>query len=158
MFIWGWGGDVDPNFILGIMTTNSIEAWSDCMWSNEEYDQLFLEQQTQIDIQERIETIHRMQQIVYDESPYIPLVYPLDLEAANTPTWTGWVRANSGKGAWWYNTQMDSYLAVSPGEAEAEESGSNTGLIVGIVAAVIVVAALLLWLVRRGRGRAEYEG
>jgi len=158
MFIWGWGGDVDPNFILGIMTTNSIEAWSDCMWSNEEYDQLFLEQQTQIDIQERIETIQRMQQIVYDESPYIPLVYPLDLEAADTATWTGWVRAAGGKGAWWYNTQMDSYLAVSPGEAEAEEGGSNTGLIVGIVAAVVVVAALLLWLVRRGRGRAEYEG
>jgi peptide/nickel transport system substrate-binding protein len=25
MFIWGWGGDVDPNFILSVMTTSSIE-------------------------------------------------------------------------------------------------------------------------------------
>jgi len=45
LFIWGWGGDVDPNFILSIMTTGSIENWSDCMWSNAEYDKLFLEQQ-----------------------------------------------------------------------------------------------------------------
>ncbi len=42
LFIWGWGGDIDPNFILSIMTTSSIEAWSDCIWSNEEYDDLFL--------------------------------------------------------------------------------------------------------------------
>ena len=26
LFIWGWGGDIDPNFILSIMTTSSIEA------------------------------------------------------------------------------------------------------------------------------------
>ena len=98
MFIWGWGGDVDPNFILSILTTDSIESWSDCNWSNAEYDKLFLEQQTTIDVQERIAIVQQMQQIVYDESPYIPLVYPLDLEAANKGKWTGWVRANEDRG------------------------------------------------------------
>ena len=77
MFIWGWGGDVDPNFILSVLTTNSIENWSDCIWSNAEYDKLFLQQQTTLDVQERIAIVKQMQQIVYDESPYIPLVYPL---------------------------------------------------------------------------------
>jgi peptide/nickel transport system substrate-binding protein len=157
LFIWGWGGDVDPNFILSIMTTNSIEAWSDCNWSNAEYDELFLRQQTQIDVQERIATVHRMQEIVYDESPYIPLVYPLDLLSADTADWTGWVRAAGGKGAWWYNTQMDSYLAVQPGSAEEETTGgSSTALLAGIVAAVIVVALVVL-LVRRGRGAKAEE-
>ena len=52
LFIWGWGGDVDPNFILSVLTTGSIEAWSDCIWSNAEYDKLFLEQQTTIDVAE----------------------------------------------------------------------------------------------------------
>ena len=98
MFIWGWGGDVDPNYILSVMTTGSIESWSDCMWSNTEYDRLFLEQQTTIDVQERIALVHQMQQIIYDESPYIPLVYPHDLEAANKGTWTGWVRASNEQG------------------------------------------------------------
>ena len=158
MFIWGWGGDIDPNFILSILTTSSIEAWSDCMWSNEEYDRLFLKQQTQIDVQERIKTVQRMQQIVYEESPYIPLVYPLDLEAADTGTWTGWVRAGHGKGLWWYNTQMDSYLAVHPGEAETQAEGGNTGLIVGIVVVVILVVVIIVLLMRRGRGQTEVEG
>ena len=39
-----------------------------------------------------------MQQIVYDESPYIPLVYPLDLEAYNTTQWAGWVRVAERQG------------------------------------------------------------
>ena len=158
LFIWGWGGDVDPNFILSIMTTDSIQNWSDCNWSNAEYDQLFLEQQTTIDVQERIAIVHRMQQIVYDESPYILLVYPKDILAANKGTWTGWVRANNDKGAWWYNTQPDTYVAVHPGSAAPAEGdgGSSTGLIVGIVIAAIVVILLVVLLLRR-RGRAETE-
>jgi len=159
MFIWGWGGDVDPNFILSIMTTNSIESWSDCMWSNEEYDRLFLEQQTTIDVQERIALVKEMQQIVYDESPYILLVYPKDLEAANKGKWTGWVRANNDKGAWWYNTQPDTYVAVQPGGTTEGEAGggSSTGLIVGIVVAAIVLLLVVVLLVRRRGRRAETE-
>ena len=159
LFIWGWGGDVDPNFILSIMTTDSIESWSDCNWSNAEYDQLFLEQQTTIDVQERIAIVHRMQQIVYDESPYILLVYPKDLLAANKGTWTGWVRANNDKGSWWYNTQPDTYLAVHPGSAEPAETdgGSSTGLIVGIVVAAAAVILIVVLLLRRRAGRVETE-
>ena len=157
LFIWGWGGDVDPNFILSVLTTDSIEAWSDCIWSNAEYDELFLEQQTTIDVQERIALVHQMQQIVYKESPYIPLVYPLDLLVANTTDWTGWVRANQNKGAWWYNTQPDSYLAVQQGAAVVEAKSSNTGLIAAIVIAAIVVVLVIVLLVRRRGGRSEVE-
>ncbi len=159
LFIWGWGGDVDPNFILSVLTTGSIESWSDSNWSNAEYDQLFLDQQTTIDVQERIAIVHQMQQIVYDESPYIPLVYPKDLLAANKGRWTGWVRANNDKGAWWYNTQPDTYVAVHPGSTASAESsgGSNTGLIVGIVIAAAAVIVLTVLLLRRRAGRAETE-
>ena len=158
MFIWGWGGDVDPNFILSIMTTNSIEAWSDCAWSNTEYDKLFAEQQSAIDLQERIALVQQMQQIAYEESPYIVLAYPKDTEAYNDVDWTGWVRANNNKGLVWRNTQMDSYMSVEPASAATEEKGGNTGLIVGIIIAVIVVAAIVVLLMRRGRGQAELEG
>ncbi|NLE23624.1 MAG: ABC transporter substrate-binding protein [Actinobacteria bacterium] len=158
MFIWGWGGDVDPNFILSVMTTNSIESWSDCIWSNKEYDELFLKQQSTIDVQERIAIVHRMQEIIYDESPYILLAYPKDLEAANKGKWTGWVRANENKGAWWYNTQPDTYLSVHPGSTtQAASSGSSTGTIIAIVVAVIVVALIAVLLLRRRSGRAETE-
>ena len=158
MAIWGWGGDVDPNFILSILTTGQIESWSDCNWSNQEYDNLFLQQQTELDLQKRIDLVHQMQQIVYDESPYIPLVYPLDLETANTGAWTGWVRANQNKGAWWYNTEPDTYLAVHPGAATAETTSSNTALIVVVVAAVVIIIIVVVLLMRRRGARTEIEG
>ena len=158
LFIWGWGGDVDPNFILSVMTTDSIEAWSDCIWSNKEYDKLFLQQQTTIDVQQRIDIVKQMQQIVYDESPYIPLVYPEYLEAADTTTWTGWVRAQDNKGGWWYNTQPDTYVAVHPGTAAVKSSSSNATLIIALVAAVVIVIAIILLLMRRRGARTEVEG
>ena len=140
------------------MTTGSIENWSDCMWSNAEYDKLFLEQQTTIDVQQRIEIVKRMQEIVYDESPYIVLVYPEYLEGADTTTWTGWVRANEDKGAWWYNTQPDSYVAVQPAAVTTEsDGGSSTGLIVGIIVAVVAVVLVVVLLLRRRSGRVETE-
>ena len=99
-----------------------------------------------------------MQQIVYKESPYIPLVYPLDLEVADTTNWTGWVRANQNKGAWWYNTQPDTYVAVQRAVAAAEKTkSSNTGLIVAVVVAVVVVVLIVVLLVRRRGRRAEVE-
>lgn len=158
MFLWGWGGDVDPNFILSVLTTNSIEAWSDCNWSNEEFDRLFAEQQKTIDVQERIALVQQMQQICYEESPYIITAYPHTTQVYNDADWTGWVRAGNNKGLTWFNTQMDSYLEVEPAGGETkEEGGGNTGLIIGIIAAVIVVAIVVLLLMRRGRGRAETE-
>ena len=86
-------------------------------------------------------------------------MYPLDLEAANKGTWTGWVRADEDRGAWWYNTLPDTYLAVQPGATTAveESGGSSTGLIVGIVVAAVVVVLVVVLLLRRRSGRAETE-
>ncbi|HJW74402.1 MAG TPA: ABC transporter substrate-binding protein, partial [Thermoleophilia bacterium] len=153
MFLWGWGGDVDPTFILSVFLTDQIESWSDCAWSNATYDRLFLEQASELDPQKRKEIIWEMQKIVYEESPYIPLTYAIDTEAYNVGSWTSWVRSPEGKGGAFYTADnIDSYLFVQPAAAEADTSGggSNTGLIVGIVVAVIVVVGIIVWLVRRG--------
>jgi len=158
MFIWGWGGDVDPNFILSIFTTDQIGNWSDCAWSNPEYDKLFLQQESTIDVQKRIELVHQMQQIVYQDTPYIVLAYPYDLEAYNDTQWTGWVRANNNKGAVWYNTQPDTYLAVHEVSSVVTSSSSNTALIAGIVAAVAIIIIIVVLLVRRRGAHVEVEG
>ena len=78
MFLWGWGGDPDPNFILSIFTTAQINSWSDCAWSDPQYDKLFLEQQTTVDPAKRADIVHQMEQIIYQQSPYVVLVYPAD--------------------------------------------------------------------------------
>jgi len=155
MFLWGWGGDVDPTFILSVFLTSQINGSSDCAWSNSTYDQLFEQQGSELDPQKRKELIWEMQKIVYEESPYIILTYAVETEAYNTGSWTGWVRAPEGKGGAFYTADnVDSYLFVQPATAEADTGGggSNTGLIVGIVVAVVVVIGIVVWLLRRRRG------
>jgi len=45
-YIWGWGGDPDPDFILSIFTTHQCLSWSDGCYSNASYDEMYSHQQT----------------------------------------------------------------------------------------------------------------
>jgi peptide/nickel transport system substrate-binding protein len=159
MFLWSWGGDLDPTYILSVFLTNQINNYSDCAWSNPTYDALFTKQASQIDQQQRKQTIYEMQKLLYEQSPYIVLVYPATLEAYSSKGWTGWVRSPSVKGgAVMTYDNIDSYLFVQPASASAAAGGgSNAGLIVGIVVAVIVVIAIVVWLLRRRRGGGPVE-
>ena len=159
MFIWRNGGDVDPTYILSCFITDQINNWSDCAYSSPTYDELFLKQSVQIDSQERLQTVQEMQQILYRERPYVPLVYPFELEAYDTKNWTGWVRSPADKGGVIYNyNNPDSYIFVRPVTGEvAAERGGNTGLVVGIEIAVVVVIGIVVWLLRRGRAKAIEE-
>ena len=158
LFLWGWGGDADPNYILSVMTTGAIGAWSDCAWSNKEYDRLFLEQQTTIDLQKRIALVHRMQEIIYEESPYIVLVYPDELEAYNHTQFTGWQRSLNNKGKVWFDALPGLYMNIQKAEVATSGGGaSSTGLIVGLVVAALAVLAIVVLLVRRRGRRAEVE-
>jgi peptide/nickel transport system substrate-binding protein len=97
MFIWGWGGDADPSFMLSVMTTGQIPkshndwaAWSDCFYSNPYYDNLFIQQQNTINITERQQIVYEMQRIVYRDSPYVVLDHAFGLYAYRTDRFTNW--------------------------------------------------------------------
>ena len=91
LYIWAWDTDVDPSFMLSVMTTDQIPddptdwtAWSDCFYANPYYDQLFIKQQNTVDEDERQAVIFEMQQILYRDCPYIVLWYPFGLYAYRT--------------------------------------------------------------------------
>ena len=78
MYIWSWGGDIDPAFMLSCFTTTQILNWSDCMYSNPAYDALYKEQAAAVDRTQRLQIVHQMQQILYQQDPYIILWYNVD--------------------------------------------------------------------------------
>ena len=49
---------------------------------------------------ERKQAIDRMQQLIYEQSPYVVLIYGNDLEAWNTAKWTGWVHSPARSATW----------------------------------------------------------
>jgi peptide/nickel transport system substrate-binding protein len=158
MFLWGWGGDPDPNFILSIFTSSQINGWSDCAWSDPTYDQLFLRQQTTIDPIRRRALVYKMEQIIYQQSPYIPTVYPESVEAINDKDWQGWqFTPGKGGGAFFTSPVMASYLTVHPVPGTAGGSHSKTWLIGLIVTIVVVIVVVALVATLRGRGKQVEE-
>jgi peptide/nickel transport system substrate-binding protein len=157
MFLWGWGGDPDPNFIMSIFTTDQINSWSDCAWSNPQYDKLFLEQQTTVDPMKRADIVHQMEQIIYQQSPYIPTAYPESVEAYNYKDWEGWSSTpGKGGGVFFTSPVMASYMTVHP--AVATKSSSSKSLLIGVIVAIIIVIAVVALVVTlRGRGKQVEE-
>jgi len=156
LYVYNWTGDVDPMFIFSIFLTNQINGWSDCAWSNATYDRLYAEQASAIDPAKRQAVLYRMQQILYQQSPYIILAYPRGLEAVNVSRWSGWVQSPAGDGSAIYSVDnIDSYLTVHARGATVAAKSSGP-LITFLVTAAISIVLIVTWLVlRRRRPRAE---
>ena len=58
LFIWGWSGNIDPDYMLADFITSQIEMWNDCCWSNKEYDSLYLQQASEMDAAKRKDRGH----------------------------------------------------------------------------------------------------
>jgi len=157
LIVWWWQGDADPQFILSLLTKGQMEWWSDTSWTDPEYEQLFMEQSTAIDPAARTTAVQRMQEIAYQEAPYLIFGYFQFLEACNTARWEGYVKAPGGYPG--YNGGVfnrDSWVGLHPATvATAEAGGSSTWVFLVIAAAVVVVIAIVL--LRRGRRGPEIE-
>ena len=156
LYIYNWTGDVDPTFMLSIFLTDQINNWSDCAWSDPQYDRLYNEQITTLDAGPRKQIIWKMEQVAYRESPYIVLAYPMGLEAVNTSRWEGWVQSPVGGSAIYSVDNIDSYLFVHP-KGAAKTQTARGGVIALIVAGVAMVAGAVSWFLLRRRRRVVEE-
>jgi peptide/nickel transport system substrate-binding protein len=86
MAMWDWVGYLDPDFMLSVVNCNQYGNWSDTGYCNPEYDKLYKEQGVTIDQEKRKEIVWEMQQILFDDRPYIQLVN-LDLITAKHSNW-----------------------------------------------------------------------
>ncbi|MBI3159169.1 MAG: ABC transporter substrate-binding protein [Chloroflexi bacterium] len=92
IIIWGWGSDPDPGFLLSVMTTDEIPTGtSETGYSNPEYDALYVQQATELDLDTRIGLVHQMQQIVFDDIVYLIPFYDANVQAYRTDRFTGWI-------------------------------------------------------------------
>lgn len=158
LFIWGWGTDADPTTILTVMASSEIGSLSDSYYANDEYDRLLAEQAQIIDLDERQKVVHDMQKILYDESPYIILLYDNALQAVNKAKWEGWTKV---EGVYFLSFNNDNYLNVKPltiKEEVAAESGksdkntdageksssNSSAVILAVIAAAVILSAIVI--------------
>lgn len=89
MYIWEFGPDPDPDFILSIFTCAQINDWSDANYCDPTYEDLYAQQRTATNLDERAAIVKQMQAQVYSQSPYAVLWYVDTLEAYRSDRWTG---------------------------------------------------------------------
>ena len=147
-----------PQRRLGYFTTDQIQKNNDACYSNPQYDALFEEQSTTLDQQQRKQIVWQMEQIFYEQSPYIVLDYPDLLEGWNVGSWSGWERIPTPDGAVAYlSDNVDNYIRVGPKAAVAASGGMSAGAIVAIIVAVVVVAGIVVVVIVRRRRRPVEE-
>lgn len=88
--LWDWIPPVDPDFQLSVLTCAQWGNNNDSGYCNPKYDELYAAQGVARDRAERQKIIDQMQQIAFDDRPYIVLVYQNVIEA-RTPKWTGFL-------------------------------------------------------------------
>ena len=164
LFVWSWGGDVDPGFILSTFTTSQIMGWSDSQYSNPDYDRLFVRQAQALDpahpddITRRKAYTDAMQKILYRDDPYVVLWYNVNLQAYRTDKWTGYALAPSGAGAPFWNQLRATYVALRPlRPAALPAADTSREWVWALVVAVVAVGAVAFALLRRRRNALEDE-
>jgi peptide/nickel transport system substrate-binding protein len=146
---------------------------SDSFYCDEEYDQLYAAQSEETDQTARADIVKQMQQILYDAVPYVVTYYYDNLEAYRSDRFTGFVGQPEGSGSLLFQYGVYTYANVAPvsadsggdttsspspgasesadasgGTAEPTSGGSNTGLIIGLAIAALVIVGLVVALVR----------
>ncbi len=148
MFIWGWGGDVDPTTLLAVLTTAQIGGSNETAFSDPAYDKLVDDQRSTLDDKKRHELVFEAQKLAYDASPFVILTYDWDIQAVRTDKVKGLAPVSGGP-ILYANTNVN-YLRAAP---VSGASGMGAGAVVALaVAAVLVALAVILLARRRKRG------
>jgi peptide/nickel transport system substrate-binding protein len=148
-------GSIDPGETAARYTSGRIGSSNDLCWSNEDYDDLNSKQVKEMDQQERLDLLRRMQQLMYERQPMIVLDYPSLLQAVDTAGWEGWQPYVQGS-VWHNSLDRRSYVDLRPVEAAAaDDAGVSAATVWMLAAAAAVILVLVLWLVLRRRGLAS---
>ncbi|MEZ5100556.1 MAG: ABC transporter substrate-binding protein [Thermoleophilia bacterium] len=169
LFLWGWSGEPDPDFILSTLTCDARppRGISDTYFCNRSYDRLVARQRAATSRAQRISLVQQAQQLAYRQAPYVVLYYRPDFQAYRTDRVTGLAPQPSPDGPVVFGVGTDSYRAARllaegeepPPEADDEQPGLAApasppeGAIAGklssnrlwiLVAVGILIGALLL--------------
>ena len=88
---WWWGMDIDPDFAMVIFKCEEREGWG---WNpngycNPEFEELYKQQARAVDHEERRKIIWKMQEMIYNDRPWIVLLYRVNIAAYRSDRFTG---------------------------------------------------------------------
>jgi len=176
----GWNANPDPDYVLSLQTcANRPNAQGeggtpDSFLCDEEYDDLYSQQLQEFDAAKRADLVKQMQERLYEQATMVVFGYDNALEAYRKEAFEGFPLqpAEGGvimnqQGYWGYygatpkgegpvpTFDENGKMTTSGADTDeaADESGSSTGLVLGIVGGVVVLLLVGGLLFARGRRR-----
>jgi len=178
-FYGGWFVEPDPDSMLSYMTCGQRGNWSDSWFCNKQYDQLYREQHVQTDPVKRAAEVKKMQQILYQQSPYLVTAYDTTGEAVRSDHFACFVPQPNPGGVWLEQYGVYNYIHIKPASeagncdsatqggqlkeaVAATKGGSSSSIgmaftIGGVVVVAVALAVLAVILMRRRRTVGDRE-
>ncbi|MGH3623550.1 MAG: ABC transporter substrate-binding protein [Sciscionella sp.] len=155
----GYGVNPDPDYILSIQTCHSRPnangggATTANFFCDKQYDELYAKQLRTFDKPARAKLVKQMQQRIYDQVPEFTLVYQNVLEAYRSDRFASFQTQPDPGGVIMGQNGYWGYYSADPTAKARSGSSINTGLVVGIVIAAIVVIGVVILVFSRRRAR-----
>lgn len=158
----GWSVNPDPDFVLSIHTCGALPATpkdtgaTDNFICDKAYDGLYARQLAEYDPVKRADIVKRMESRLYDLGYMNVMAYPNAVEAYRTdqiesittmPEKAGNIYGQDGYWSWW--------SAVPASSGGSSGDGGSTGVVIGVVAGVVVLAGAGVFLALRRRATAD---
>ena len=165
LYVWGWTPFVDPDPLLSYFKCDqlSLDAsdfsnyYNDSGICDEEYDQLYAQQNKELDPDKRQALVHDMLTRFYTSAGYIVTATSPDLQAYRTDRFTGWLKQPAETGPVLFSNSSPTYWNLTPTGATGGGGGLSTAGIVAIVVAGAIGVALVGWFFARRRTAEERE-
>lgn len=176
MFVWGWVPFVDPDPMLSYMTCDQVsqdpdnptDYYNDANFCDPGYDELYKQQNVELDPDKRTEIVHEMLGRFARTGVYDALYTYPDLQAYRSDKFDGFVRQPEGSGPVLFSNSSPTYWNLKPAAAESagaagavvagdDGGGIGAGAIVGIAVLALALAGAAWWAVMRRRTADERE-
>ncbi|MFF3248311.1 ABC transporter substrate-binding protein [Streptomyces sp. NPDC002870] len=158
----GWSVNPDPDFVLSIHTCAALPATpkdtgaTDNFICDKPFDELYAQQTVEYDAAKRTGLVKQMQSRLYDTGYMNVIAYPNAVEAYRTDQIKSIKTMPEAAGNLWGQDGYWSWWSAEPVAGDASsDSGSSTGVVIGIGAAVVLAAAIGLFVAMRRRTTAE---
>ena len=153
---WAWTPFTDPDAMLSYLTCAQVPkaaddgSYNDAFYCSKAYDALYQKQRGELDETKRIAEVHQMQQIFYDDAPYVVMFRPTTLQAYNHDRFTGFTPVPNPGGPIMMANDFLNYTNVKPAGGSSGTGTSTVVLIViGVVIALGVIGGIIVMMTRR---------
>jgi peptide/nickel transport system substrate-binding protein len=158
----GWSVNPDPDFVLSIHTCAALPATpkdtgaTDNFICDKPFDELYTQQTAEYDAAKRSGLVKQMQSRLYDTGYMNVIAYPNAVEAYRTDQIKSIKTMPEAAGNLWGQDGYWSWWSAEPAAGDgSSDSGSSTGVVIGIGAVVVLAAAIGLFVALRRRTTAE---